>query len=177
VSVYAYRDRLAACEKAQGELKAAFDRFVPVKGEPGAPGQSIQGSRGERGEKGERGATGAPGVGLPGERGLQGIPGERGERGAPSHIPGERGERGPRGESVSGLPGRDGINGRDGVTYAEVENILNDFRRELAEVRRIAEESNRLTHEYETARQAGYTSLDAFREQLAARRKRFLETR
>jgi hypothetical protein len=51
------------------------------------------------------------------------------------------------------------------------------MRREIAECRRIAEQALRLTHEYETARQAGYTSRASFREQLEAKRKRFLETR
>ena len=54
-SIYAMRDRLAALERAQGELKAAFDRFSPLAGPAGRDGASIVGPPGERGEKGVRG--------------------------------------------------------------------------------------------------------------------------
>jgi hypothetical protein len=162
-------------EKMVGELRAEFDRFVPVAGPPGRDGRSIQGERGQQGEKGERGATGAPGVGLPGDRGLQGIPGERGERGAPSHIPGERGERGPKGDSVVGPAGRDGKDGVDGVTYAEVENALNEMRREIAECRRVAEQAAFLQRQWQHKAEGGVTTYQQGKERLAARRKAWLE--
>lgn len=174
-AIYSMRDRLVALEKAQGELKAIFDRFSPLAGPPGRDGRSVQGERGQQGEKGERGATGAPGVGLPGERGLQGLPGERGERGAPSHIPGERGERGPKGDSVSGPAGRDGKDGRDGVTFAEVENALNEMRREIAECRRVAEQAAFLQRQWQHKAEGGVTTYQQGKERIAARREAWLK--
>ncbi len=82
-AIYALRDRVAACEKALGELTAAFERFKPLQGPAGRDGVSVQGPAGPRGEKGDKGEAGAPGIGTPGERGLSivGPPGKDGKDG------------------------------------------------------------------------------------------------
>jgi hypothetical protein len=101
-AIYALRDRLDACEKSLGELKAAFDRFSPVAGPPGRDGVSIQGERGPRGfdstvpgPQGIPGIAGATGsVGPRGERGEKGERGETGAKGEPSYVPGPQGPPG-----------------------------------------------------------------------------------
>jgi hypothetical protein len=75
------------------------------------------------------------------------------------------------------LPGVDGINGRPGVTAAEVLDALNEFRREIKEIRAIAEACDFRQREWHSAQQAGYTSLKAFRENLEKRRAAFLESK
>lgn len=82
------------------------------------------------------------------------------------------GPPGPAGLSIIGPAGRDG---RDGVTAAEVLNTLNEFRREIAECRRIAEACDFRQREWQHKAEGGVTTYQQGRERLAARRKAFME--
>lgn len=119
-AIYAMRDRLDACEKSLGELKAAFDRFSPVAGPPGRDGVSIQGERGPRGFDST----------VPGPQGIPGIAGATGSVGpiGPRGEKGDTGPAGPQGEA-STIPGPAGPPGAmtfltDEQTKVEIQRLI-----------------------------------------------------
>ncbi|MGO8810996.1 MAG: hypothetical protein ACLQJF_16175 [Candidatus Sulfotelmatobacter sp.] len=123
-AIYAMRDRLDALEKAQGELKAAFDRFTPVAGPAGRDGVSIQGPAGPRGLDSQ----------VPGPAGPQGLPGATGSVG-PIGPRGEKGDSivGPKGEP-SQVPGPGGPPGSvvfltEEQTRAEIQRLIGEIAR------------------------------------------------
>jgi hypothetical protein len=61
------------------------------------------------------------------------------------------------------------------VTYAEVENILNDFRREIKEIRSIAEQAAFLQRQWQHKAEGGVTTYQQGKERLAARRESWLK--
>jgi len=146
-SIYALRDRLAALEKAQSELKAAFDRFSPIAGPPGRDGVSIQGPAGPRGEAST--VPGPPGPpGIPGATGSVGPIGPRGEKG--DSIVGPQGED----STVPGPPGPPGS-----VTFLTDEQTKAEIQRLITQIAKWNAAWAYALEKNSTRRHPGYKSL------------------